>query len=972
MSVIIIIREKAVAQIFTHIAKFLSKGLFLTLAICFVFFATDLFSQVDTVDYEKPRLTLSKNCGVYEYRVTEKQSYQIDSTTYQKDAGIRAKPYLIPSSTNNFSQIKLYQNFKDSEINHDFSFTLEVIDKFQDAQAVFYVMDLSDNSNPNIITERINYVADKLIFNNSLDTKFGKVRLDEELSLKFDLKNIDKTKTTQIKSIYMARGEEFSVTKGQNFGTIKPQEVRQIEIKFSPDTEISSLMPSNKDTLVIETDCLTFHYPISGEGVIPKIEVSDFDFDLAFVGEEKCNNHLSLLAKDIVIKNTGSSELIISGVALEKVAVSFRYTYADIEFPITLQSGEQFVLDNFCYTPFGIGEHFNGLVFSNNAYGPDSVAAVRGIGIKEGPYFSKLEFGRVRVMSADTAYIYVRNEGRDIVALKDIIVEGEHNGLRVLTSLAEPAFNKLSPAKIYPASFTGVDITHEVKIPIVFQPDAEFEHEYKLTAVFDKNSNVPEGSVYNYARGYGYLPKMQAAGYVFTPKILTNTQHPDTGRVVIKSVSKSAPLHILKTSFYTDDPTMIHDFDIVGSLPQDTILHYGDSLVIRMTFRPMSAGQRRAFINVLNDAYSGNNPENNADSSFVVIGNAYDKILSGKTIDFGEVFKCNSKTEQLLLTNKSDSIVTHITGYEHISGEDVFDLQLNVSPDSPLTISPGESFALPVTYTPYFSTHGITESIYLIKADNDTVFIRFIGANFREPLALSIDTIYHISPGDVNVGLPIFLEYDRIKSLDIDNVEMTLSYNPRYLRYNGYVDKGDIISKWSVSAKEKVIKANHATLTIKCMGDLSIFDDGMLIKPQFKVLFADSAETSVYVEDVKLGKANECLEINTYSGYLTFSACGSNISQIFISQQDYSLSPPTPNPVTSQTLEFAAGIGLEGHTKIELIDSHGRTIALINDSALSSGNYNFQVELDSIASGIYFLRMQSGNFQTIQKIVIAK
>ena len=89
------------------------------------------------------------------------------------------------------------------------------------------------------------------------------------------------------------------------------------------------------------------------------------------------------------------------------------------------------------------------------------------------------------------------------------------------------------------------------------------------------------------------------------------------------------------------------------------------------------------------------------------------------------------------------------------------------------------------------------------------------------------------------------------------------------------------------------------------------------------------------------------------------------IPETFILHDNY----PNPfNPVTN--IEF----GLPENTFVQIIvyDIKGRQIATLMNSFQFAGYYSLIWDASDSPSGVYFIRMDSGNFTQTQKVVLVK
>jgi hypothetical protein len=78
-----------------------------------------------------------------------------------------------------------------------------------------------------------------------------------------------------------------------------------------------------------------------------------------------------------------------------------------------------------------------------------------------------------------------------------------------------------------------------------------------------------------------------------------------------------------------------------------------------------------------------------------------------------------------------------------------------------------------------------------------------------------------------------------------------------------------------------------------------------------------------------------------------------------------------PNPAhQSLTIEF--NLVSPGLTETTVSDLSGNTIITVAKENLEAGTHSYSIDVSSLANGTYFVRIISGNYSTIQKIIINK
>jgi hypothetical protein len=123
--------------------------------------------------------------------------------------------------------------------------------------------------------------------------------------------------------------------------------------------------------------------------------------------------------------------------------------------------------------------------------------------------------------------------------------------------------------------------------------------------------------------------------------------------------------------------------------------------------------------------------------------------------------------------------------------------------------------------------------------------------------------------------------------------------------------------------------------------------------------FTDAAK-QVYMNEVarmaKLGKVEEPVSV---------AGSKNNIPNVYALEQNY----PNPfNPTT--TIEFA--LPKNSNVKIAVFDILGRLITKLVDGNLNAGYHKVQFNASNLASGVYFYRIEAGNFVKVKKLMLLK
>lgn len=77
-----------------------------------------------------------------------------------------------------------------------------------------------------------------------------------------------------------------------------------------------------------------------------------------------------------------------------------------------------------------------------------------------------------------------------------------------------------------------------------------------------------------------------------------------------------------------------------------------------------------------------------------------------------------------------------------------------------------------------------------------------------------------------------------------------------------------------------------------------------------------------------------------------------------------------PNPFTSSTTITFKSAG--GHTLVQVFDTTGKRVAILADKVYDAGTYSVTFNSASLASGVYYARLQNGSLQQVRPMLKAR
>lgn len=963
---------------FSKLSSWSTRLQLIILALLMILPTVSVLSQIDTVDILPPRVIINSGCGEFAVAVTDNRSFQLNADTFNLDAGISNEPIFFTTRSTNISGITLNPDFEHGKKNKQFSFRMTVEDKYKEAFGLFAVYDDAEPSNSTF--DSVRYVPELLELAPAF-LGFGNVFIGKSAQLEARVSNISDF-PIDIKKISLKFGTVFSIISIEpDKRLLQPKESIRIRIEYNPSDDLETA-DYDVDSLFVETSCLHFSVSMFGIGVKPSIQVDDIDFGAIPIGSKSCNDVLPY-APGVRIYNQGTGQLMIGGFIPPKADGPY-YVLETMNPPIkgmTILPKSEVHFTTICFEPTQPGEFFDEVAFMSNASGPDSIYKLRGIAYYPGVHFQDVNFGALRVGDTLEKFIVIRNDGDLPIDLTNVLLDKSTIEYRILSQKVPnfPTFDK--PVRIFPKGTSETGKITELIIPVQYTPVNEGYTEMRVNLEVSVQGNKSI-AMFNYVRGYAYLPKIFAKGYEFSERTLVNNVNPDTGFVYIRSFSETADLKIRKIIIEKTNLPGINDFIFLESLPNDIVLSRNTDLRLPVIFRPEGAGKRSVKVIIYHDAYSGKSDPLRFDTTVVYLhGEGYNKVLAFDNLLFDDVIHCMESSAKLTLRNISADKEAFLMDMRIISG-DAGSFKVDVSKiiDDFVILQPGESFDIDVTFHPDVYYKNYFEILVRVFADVDTATAIVKASTKKYSMEVKLDTLNNVVPGmltllrdrmPLNREFPISVLSDDLAELGIRKFEINLKFGKNDLKYFNQVERGVGIIDWhTLDAELLQFDDEHNLLRIWGEGETDLTYGENVIKPGFIVMLGDSGTIDIDILDATFFFADSCAIYKFYPGQMNMSYCGSEIRNIIIASHFYDLWTEQIVSRTKGDASLKYTIAIEAHTEIIIYNSAGELVEVVDDKVLKQGSYIHQIDLTNYSGGMYFVTMKSGPFLATRKFFV--
>ncbi|MCW8850436.1 MAG: family 16 glycosylhydrolase [Melioribacteraceae bacterium] len=166
------------------------------------------------------------------------------------------------------------------------------------------------------------------------------------------------------------------------------------------------------------------------------------------------------------------------------------------------------------------------------------------------------------------------------------------------------------------------------------------------------------------------------------------------------------------------------------------------------------------------------------------------------------------------------------------------------------------------------------------------------------------------------------------------------------------------------------LKVDNVTLGLSTNGGTSWSFIAKNIKAKFgsyRWLVPDDKSDNclIMIIDSKSSAVNSVTKSNFVIDYTTSIAQGNQIPSEFELYQNY------PNPFNPTTI-VSFNIPVQKNVKLTLFDVLGKQIFTIVNDDLSPGFYNYEFDGSTLSNGVYFYKLEAGNYSKVLKMVLAK
>lgn len=978
-------------------------------------------NKIDVLDTLKPLLDTVAECGDYVVTATENrdQAPNAAGDSTQTDTGINQIEIDDVVSYN--YALELLTDTRDN-IHIDprrelFKFRLRVIDKSQDAFAIYYVTDRAGNT----AIDSVRYIAE-LVAMKPDSLNFGKVRLKTTKQLTAKIVN-PTTRDIEVEKIWLQKnvnnvdGEEFKIINPTSFPLLVPAKSEiDIAFEYSPKKEIAKEEDYDIDSVKAKASCGEYTLgALRGQGVMPHIKVADWYAGKRQVNTTYCNTDEPEM---LLVENPGTDVLTITDIKDVAAPFSLDKTTMTPPLPITIPAKGKVFIKTLCYTPTKTGKDELNVTFESDAdtedKSNDNVSKWTGEGLNPGPRITDVDFGIKRVKTKDTKVIELTNTGTftlNVKGFKVVSSDLQHfpnaNTQQIGVSLdgTPVGYTQVAPNEFEFESAVSLfqNETNKVFFTVVFVPQTETlpaatsaPFELKIVPTYTNSTSAPEGT----AIGKGCLPHIQIIGDTLAC-IERGTTSQEIGTITVANTGDTCDLHITDISWQANSA-----FTWAGGVKPNVFpltLKKGESRIFDVNFRAdistdsyLNAGAANDYVDAvvaIADTKEGNGEQ--ADNDYTLFLENHNTELRGCDFTEGapkievdnrdfEALRCDSQEQEFDVRNTGtrDLVVTSFTYNGNTAVYEIFDKATGAKVDAsffPFTVPAAQAKTFRVVFTPRNGTAPYRLEVAAVSnaSDGDNVAL-LIGTDKTVSVKFAVqnDANNHF-PGE-GVAVAIKATSADMDKVALNTFTLVLDYDPEALRYTGKFERAAGLNDWNITMEADKPSRGKITIT----GDKATGADFVQEGPNGDFL---SLQFSVYLSAKKnvpftlsasrsdLGDRAACVIPQTENSVLNLGElCVRDLRGVRYSGEDFSLKQNTPNPVGAGEAEIEYSVAYEVPVKLTVYNMMGEEVKVLVDGLRQAGVYKVRIQKGELPSGTYVYRLEAGPYNADKQMVITK
>lgn len=829
---------------------------------------------------------------------------------------------------------------------------LTVRNKNLDAKAIITFMDYAGNDT----TLAFEYFAPKISVEPPI-VDFGNTLLGVETIKTITIKN-NSDSTIHLKEIAFKYPETgFKLKEPFYEAIINPHSSITLDIAFTPQKS-----GQFEDSLGINNNCFTsFKIKLLAHSGKPKIHTTDINFGEVVVSAQE--------TKTSTITNIGDNTLKITGWKLSdnvNFSVDFKKDVS-AQNPLILQPNETYTF-NVTFLPTTDKKFQESVIITSDAEQVDSIAILIAKSIKPGLLVKVNNWEKVRLDNSPSPKQYSNSNA--------IIVQNTGSvNLSITNAFID--LQSVNPANfiIDLQSINGKTIKpkESISIPCTFLPRNLGEN--SLIVHIETNLNTNSNAILT---GFVVIPKLKDyVSPIDFDTTLVNYPNSENNKLMeIQNLSiadwQYADTITIKDIIPLDPGVVFNNEHKTGSFLLNTDnanfpikLMPGEKINIPITFAAKDSGLIQARIMIETDGIS--------DYIVTLKGYGIDRSLTISENNIIETCINTPKQINCLLKNSSQTAIK----IEKVSlNSEDSDFSLIEDYSQGFTLQPMESKQLKVQYLPTnFSVKTATLSVKVLGDEVPSLIAKIKGVTNYKLLPSYLSPVSQTAKINTDIKVKVIInEIPSLENYSVSKYKVNIKYDGNFLKLLAdSISAGKTtLGKFEIANLKINSFKGTAEFDFKNLNGAKPIEYGEFLNLTFHVYNPTNGASSSNIEVTLIPENETCFAFQTTSSYVVLMpVCGGDIAKIELQNENYYLEGIEPSPL-NQSKEIKFGIAFDGFTLLAIFNQYGVLCLNPINQFLKKGDYSYNLDLENLASGVYFIVFKSGEINITKKFIIAK
>lgn len=831
------------------------------------------------------------------------------------------------------------------------NWTLKVRNKSQNAFAVITFRDYAGNDT----TITIEYKAKELIVTPSV-IDFGNVLPGITHSREVTIKNISESAITLNQLELKMLNHSFRLPKDFKPIDLAPNQETKVTIEFQSDK--SGIY---EDSLGLNNGCFThFYSKLIARIGDAKIIATDVNFGDVLINSQQI--------AEAQITNVGENDLQITSYSISnpsEIVVDFG-RLIDLDNPLVLKPNQNCKFKIYI-TPLKEKFYNETITFHSNAKGNDSITYITAKSIKPGLLTTSFSFNKIRLDKSlnpipvkSPNAIKIENTGNVNLTIQEVRIDPSSinpgafdiNFTGLIGKTIKPKEKIFVDVSIYP-----VQLGHN-EIKLEFITDLQETAQSTISAFVV----VPKVKIENKVVEFDSTLVRSSLNESLRSITITNLnenewEYADTVTIYgIKSFDKKLATtkeEFLELPFYFNEK----------SYPFPIVILPGETITFDFLFNAKQIGWNTTELLLLTNA------EENPD--LILKGWGLDRVLS--ITDLTLETCVGNITEGFCKIKNNSTQAVELEKLE-LSNSSYFEI---VNPiQSKIKIEPSTEYSVNIRFKPTSTAIQTSELLCYLSGDNlPSLTAKLSGkSNFYELESTVSPISQNVLVGsDVSIRYIILPSKDKIIQFEkeyhiiIKFTEEFLSFKPNSIKLGK-----NLSGKWKISNLSTTRKFGEIQFDLISLNGNQMIEIGDFIEFAFNTYLPHNQSNVGFITVNAIPKNNQCFSLNEQIASVNLIiGCGGELQKYIVSDNNYYLNVVN-NIEEKNTLQINYGIAFDDFTNLIIFNSIGEKVVELVRGQLKAGKYSKEIDLTGIASGLYNIYIQSGEFVKTQKLIINK